>query len=105
MDFFLKIGTPYHWIEDQGILLPLIEMQCNFKQAIRFGEKIVVKTGVTKMSGVKIEFSYEIFPSGGERLLSSGITVHAWTDRNLKPVMLPKVLPTVYDLLRKVIEQ
>lgn len=101
MDFFQKIGASYTGIEGQGILLPLIRLQCSFKQAIRFGEKIIVRTGLTKISAVKTEFSYEIYQAGDDKLLSSGITVHAWTDQNLKPVVPAKILPKVYELLRQ----
>lgn len=100
MDFFQKIGASYQGIEAQGILLPLIHMQCNFKHAIRYGEMVLIKTSLTKISNVKIEFSYEIFSSSSNKLLSSGLTVHAWTDKKLKPVILAKVMPKVYELLR-----
>lgn len=99
MDFFQKIGASYTGIEAQGILLPLVRLQCSFKQAIRFGEQIIVRTALTKISAVKTEFSYEIYQPDNEKFLASGVTVHAWTDQKLKPVALAKALPKVYELL------
>ncbi|MCL6591778.1 MAG: acyl-CoA thioesterase [Firmicutes bacterium] len=101
MDFFQKVGASYTGIEAEGILLPLIQLGCNFKQAIRYGETVLIKTHLTKISSVKCEFSYEIHLQGGNKLLSTGTTVHAWTDKNLKPVILAKALPGVYELLQQ----
>ena len=101
MEFFQKIGASYTEIESQGFLLPLIHFQYDFKQAIRFGEKIIVRTNLTKISSVKSEFNYEIYQSDNEKLLSSGKTIHAWTNLNLKPVIIYEALPRLYELLQQ----
>lgn len=102
-DFLKKAGMPNSEIEIKGILLPLSHMECNFLNPARYEEEVVVKTRIKKMTCVRIDFHYEVF-NLEMKLLASGMTTHAWTDKQLKPINIQKKQPELYTLLNTTFE-
>lgn len=100
-DFFKGLGFTYPRLEESGILLPLIELKCQFKNPARYGDEVVVKIKVIKFTCVRIMFAYEVYNLLNNKLLATGETIHAWTDRNLKPINLEKKFPELYEKLKK----
>lgn len=104
-DFIKSAGMSYSEIEEAGILLPLIELKCNYKGAARYEDEIIVKTSIKEITYTKITFYYEVFNNRQPKAITTGETLHAWTDRNLKPVNMKKAAFHVYQLLNSLIEQ
>jgi acyl-CoA thioester hydrolase len=98
-DFIKKVGINYSEIEERGIMLPLIELKCNFKNPANYEDDIIIKTSVKEMSFTRIKFYYEVVRNIEKPvILSTGETMHVWTDKNLKPVNLKKYSPDLYEL-------
>jgi len=103
-DFLKKVGMANYEIETSGVLLPLSHMECSFKSPARYEDEIVVKTKIQKMTCVRIEFNYEVVNVVDERVLATGSTSHAWTDKSLKPLNIEKKLPELCRKLREALE-
>ena len=97
-DFIRKMGLPYSEIEESGALLPLVELRCFFRGAAKYEDEIVVRTSIKEYNGIKLTFHYDVCLSG--RVITEGETVHAWTNRDLKPVNLKKFRPEIHELVR-----
>jgi acyl-CoA thioester hydrolase len=48
-------------------------------------------------------FSYQVINAVNQKLLATGETMHAWTDKALKPVNAAKTVPDVYFLLSQAV--
>ena len=102
-DFFKKIGFSYKEIEGRGILLPLYEMNCKFKSPAKYEDEIVVLTSLKQISRVRLSFSYQVINAATLILIATGETMHAWTDKSLKPVNAAKTVPEFYSLLSQAV--
>ena len=100
-DFFKKLGFPYSKIEGEGILLPLTDVKCCFKNPARYEDEIKISVKVIKFTCVRIMFAYEVYNGLDKSLLAIGETAHGWTDKNLKPLNIEKRLPGLYEGLMK----
>lgn len=98
-ELFKNLGSSYADIEKQGILLPLTGLQCEFKKPARYGDEVVVKTTIEKLTCVRLEFGYEVCCRGSGQLLATGKTMHAWTDASFKPLNTEKKMPELYKLV------
>ena len=98
-EFFTKLGISIGKIEEQGVLLPLYEMNCKFKSPARYEDEIIVKTKVESIAKVRVIFSYQVVNASNEKILATGKTMHAWTDRYLKLINAEASIPNVYSLL------
>ncbi len=104
-DYMEKAGYPYTRIENEGIMLPLSHLECDFKEGARYGDRILIKTSIKKLSPVRLEIKYKAFRKSDNILLAEGETVHAWTDNNLKIINLKKQMPELYKLLENEVEE
>ncbi len=100
-DFIRKLGLSYSEIEQQGLLLPLIELRCVFKGAGKYEDEITVKTRLKDITYTRTFFYYEVYSNNFSEPITTGETVHAWTTKQLKPVNLKKTAPDIYNILYK----
>ncbi|NLV36002.1 MAG: acyl-CoA thioesterase [Clostridiaceae bacterium] len=100
-DFIRKMGLPYSKIEEDGAMLPLLELKCSFKGFARYEDEIIVKTSIKDYTGTRLMFHYEVCKAGSDKPITEGETVHCWTDSSLKPVNIKKFRPEIFDLIEK----
>lgn len=96
-----RMGLPYSKIEEKGLLLPLIELKCRYRGAARYEDEITIKTSLKELTYSRAVFYYEVFRNNECCPITTGETMHAWTDRRLKPINIKKHFPEVFDLLSK----
>ena len=82
-------GLSYRQMEEEGLLLPVLEIQLKFIKPARFEDQIVITTWMRSMPYVKIKLEYEI--SRGEEILATGHSLHAFMNREARPIKTPKV--------------
>jgi len=100
-DFIKSLGISYSKIESMGILLPLVRLECNFKAACCYEDVVTVKTSIKKLSPARIEFYYQVFNNTSQVLANEGLTEHAFTTTDLKPMNLKKHNDNIYQMLVK----
>lgn len=88
-ELFREIGLPYDEMEKHNIMLPLVNLNINYKKPAYYDEVLTVRTCVKEKPGVKIRFEYEIRNEKKE-LLCDGETTLVFIDmqRN-RPTRIP----------------
>lgn len=104
-DLIKQMGMTYSEMEQQGLLMPLLELQCKYISAAYYEDSLVVEAVMTKLSGVKLEIEYAVYRESDETLLNVGKTVHALVGRDLKPVNIRKEYPELYQKLISAVEK
>lgn len=83
VEWLRSLGVSYRSMEDNGIMLPVIELNLRYKKSARYDDLLTIKTYLKKIPAVKIEFDYEIWNQENE-LLVEGNTVLAFIDMKTK---------------------
>lgn len=96
-DALERIGLPYNEMERQGVLIPVLGVNCQYKHPARYGDTVLVNVGVKEYSGVKIIMEYTITNKVTGEILVTGETKHCFTDTNLKPISLKKSRPDMHE--------
>ena len=92
-------GISYKWMEENGIMLPVVSLTMNYKKSARYDELLTLKTFLKKMSTVKIEFDYELY-NEKEELLTTGNSILVFVDMKTgKPTSPPQYIS---DILNRV---
>ncbi|NLC68294.1 MAG: acyl-CoA thioesterase [Clostridiaceae bacterium] len=99
-DFLRKLGLKYSDMEKQGVMLPVVSLNCKFINPARYEDVIIVRTRLGEVGCVRLTFDYEIMLKDGLNPIVLGETTHAWTDRNLKPLSIKKKMPGLYAFLK-----
>lgn len=93
-----KLGFSYKKIEEDGILLPVIDLKINFKQPAMFDDKLTLITTLAKLPSYMIEFNYEILKD--DKIITLGYTKLIFLNsKTNKPIRCPK---KILDSLNKV---
>ncbi len=80
-------GISYRDLEASGFLLPVLEVAVKYHKPAHYDDTLTVVTTLAEMPLMRIELSYEV-RRGGE-LLATARTVHAFIDRQGRPVRPP----------------
>lgn len=102
--FLVDVGLPYDYIEGNGIMMPVIGVNCEYKNHVTFGDNIVIKTKIVDFTGVRYKIEYEITNKENENLVILAYTKHCFTDSNLRPVNIKKAFPEMYEKFTEMAE-
>jgi acyl-CoA thioester hydrolase len=83
-------GHSYRTVEDQGFLLVVADIGCEYFLPASFDDVLTLRTTVVRAKGARIEHQYEVFRDG--QLLARGHSVVACIDRSGKPKRIPEWL-------------
>lgn len=90
-------GLPYRDLERDGFFLPVVEVQMKFHRPAVYDDIVTVITTLKDKPGIRITLDYEVRRE--DTLLVTGRTVHAFIDRNGRPVRPPPAFSQRMDEL------
>ena len=98
VEWLRSIGFTYKAMEEEGVMMPVVALQIQYKKPALYDELITIRTTLKELPSTKIEFDYEIFNEKGE-LLSTANTILVFVDaKTFRPVRCPeKVLRLIND--------
>ena len=97
VEWLRAIGLTYKEMEAEGIMMPVVLLQIQYKKPALYDELITIRTKLKDLPSTKIEFDYEILNEKGE-LLSTANTILVFVDaKTFRPVRCPE---KVLDLIR-----
>ncbi|WP_442266130.1 acyl-CoA thioesterase [Tenacibaculum sp. ZS6-P6] len=97
-EWLRSLGVNYKDMEKNGVMLPVISLNCNFKKSALYDDKLTIKTILKKKPSVKIEFDYEI-TNQDQELLCVGNTTLAFIDiETKKPTRCPEYILNKLDI-------
>ncbi len=89
VEMLRSIGLTYKWMEETGIMMPVLELKCRYLKPAFYDEEISIKVTMEKMPGVKIHFKYELF-NEKEELIHIGETLLAFINMKTGRPCLPQ---------------
>ncbi|GJH40875.1 thioesterase [Capnocytophaga sp. HP1101] len=98
VEWLRSIGFTYKGMEEEGVMMPVVSLQIQYKKPALYDELITIRTKLKELPSTKIEFDYEILNEKGE-LLSTANTVLVFVDaKTFRPVRCPeKVLRLIKE--------
>ena len=91
-EWLRKLGFTYKDMENSGIMLPVISLNCKFIKSAIYDDVLTIETFLIKKPMVKIEFDYKITNQDDE-LICTGNSVLAFMNMETKkPTRCPDYL-------------
>jgi acyl-CoA thioester hydrolase len=88
-----QFGMHYQKMEDQGILLPVYDMQISYIASAKFGDILEVQTEIQEKPMARIVFMYKIYNKENRQLLVEACTTLVFVDaKTKKPMRCPSFL-------------
>lgn len=103
IDYMNQIGLTYKKMEDEGIISPVLEVNCQYLNMMYFDDLATIKVSVTDYTGVRFAFKYEIY-NQNNKLCTTGTSRHCFMTRNGRPVSLKRAKPEFDQLFKNVLK-
>jgi acyl-CoA thioester hydrolase len=88
VEMLRSLGLTYSGMEESGIMMPVLEMNCKYLKPALYDEEIAVRVIMDKMPGIRIHFRYELFNEKSE-LINTGSTLLVFVNMNTNRPCLP----------------
>lgn len=86
-----SLGISYKTLEDEGVLLPVINFNIDYKKPAYYDDLLTIKCLVRELPGVRITFDYQTYRS--ETLLNEASTTLVFVNQSEnKPMRIPDQL-------------
>jgi len=90
VEAFRHLGCNYRALEQEGIIMPVLDMKVKYYQPARYDDLITIKVTVPKMPLLKILFQYELY-NEEKTLLNTAETNLVFVDTKIqKPIKFPE---------------
>lgn len=88
-------GISYKSMEENGIALPIVNININYKKPARYDDLLTVRTQFKNQSSVKIEFECTIYNENGELLTTADFVLVFVDIKTGKPTLPPENIKAI----------
>ena len=100
-DMMQNAGLPIEIIEKEGVMLPVISVECHYKHPAYMGDRIRIVTSIDKVPMAKLVVKSEIYNQDGVLLVNGVVTLGFIDSVSRHPVRCPQALA---DIIEKSLE-
>ena len=102
--FLEQIGFAYDKLENDGIISPVIAIECDYKMPTTFGDSVEINVEIEEFKGVKLIIKYTMKNIKTKEIVLIGKTKHCFVSKDNKPIILKKVFPEFDKKLKEIIK-
>lgn len=77
-----RYGLGYMDIYNQGFTVPIVELNCKFKQSLTIGETAIVETCYINQEAAKIQFEYTIYRECDHSVVATGQSIQVFLNKD-----------------------
>ncbi len=75
-------GLKYLDVYQQGYVIPVVNVHCDFKKSLRYGDRVIVETKYIPCEAAKMKFSYRLFNVATGDLVATGSSVQVFLSKD-----------------------
>lgn len=98
IDFMDKLGWSYQRFEDEGLISPVIAVECKYKKPTTFPETILIEVSIAEFRSIKLRINYVMKNEEGV-IVCEGASEHCFLSKEGKLVRIDKDYPEFAKLL------
>lgn len=95
-------GISYKSMEENGIALPIVNININYKKPARYDDLLTVRTTFKNQSSVKIEFECKIENEKGELLTTADFVLVFVDIKTGKPTLPPENIKAILHKMEQI---
>jgi len=95
-NLFRQLGMPYKRIEQEGFLLPVVDVQIQYLKPAFYDEVLTIETSLIQFKGVKLAVGFKLFNEDHELINTATIILAFISKHSRKPCKPPTALVKLY---------
>ena len=89
VELMRDLGFPYGEMEQSGIIMPVLNMECKFIKPVLYDELTTVRAIITEMPKTRMKLTYEVYDSKAQKV-NTGATDLCFVDgKSRRPMRCP----------------
>ena len=96
-DMMVKAGLPIEKIEESGVMLPIVSVECRYRRPAKMGDRLRIVSMIDKVPAAKLVVDTEIYNQDGELLVEGSVTLGFIDAHTRRPVRCPKSLASIIE--------
>lgn len=92
-------GVNYLAFYAEGYVIPVVNVQCDYKKSLRYGDKVIVETEYIPTEAAKMYFKYRLFNATTNDLVASGSSIQVFLDKESSTLQL--ATPDFFEAWKK----
>lgn len=97
--FGAKYRLRYLDIFDRGYTVPVVNVECNYKRPLRYGDTVVIETKYMHTEAAKICFAYTLYNKETREVVCTGSSVQVFLDKDA--ALLQLTVPAFFSEWKK----
>lgn len=97
LDWLEKKGINYAELEQKGIMLPVYNINIDYKKPLKFGDTVRVKIERGELYGVRIPFEYQLYNTNDDLIAEAQVILIFTSSESRKPVKCPQFLNDILN--------
>jgi acyl-CoA thioester hydrolase len=86
--FGMRYGVGYLDFYNNGLIVPVVSVQCDYKRSLRYGGVVTVETIFVPTDAAKLKFNYRLFNAETGQVVATGSSVQVFLDRTTSALQL-----------------
>ncbi len=99
IDWLEKVNYPYSRMEAEGIISPVLAVECEYVSMVHFGDTVIVEVNVEDFKAVKYSFVYTVRDAATGEVRCKGRSRHCFLTREGKPLVISKQFPELCEMI------
>ena len=79
--FGAQYGISYLNVYKQGLTIPLVSINCDYKKSLQYGDKAIIETKFIDSPAAKILFEYKIYRASDHSLAATGKSTQVFLNK------------------------
>ncbi|MEO8768643.1 MAG: acyl-CoA thioesterase [Ferruginibacter sp.] len=97
--FGKEYGIGYLAFYKNGFVIPIVNVQCDYKRSLRYGDAVKVETEYIPTEAAKMFFKYRLFNVETNELVASGSSIQVFLDKDGSTLQL--ATPPFFEAWKK----
>ena len=92
-----ELGLPMERIEAEGVMTPVVSVECRYKVPAKLGDVLRVVTSVDDVPRAKLTVRSEVYNQDGVLLAEGNVVLGFIDSTNRRPIRCPKQFVTIFE--------
>jgi acyl-CoA thioester hydrolase len=97
--FGKRYGVAYLDFYHNGLAVPVVSVNCDYKKPLRYGDSVIVETTFVNSPAAKLKFEYRIYESKTRTLVATGSSLQVFV--SAKSFALELTIPEFFEKWKK----
>ncbi|MBR4298260.1 MAG: acyl-CoA thioesterase [Bacteroidales bacterium] len=96
-DMLKKLGLPIERIEEAGVMLPVISVECKYKVPAKLGDTLKIVSVIEQIPRARLVIGTEIYNPAGQLVCSGEVQLGFIDSKTRRPVRCPQMLLGIFE--------